>query len=376
MKLHAKPLLPIALTVALAVALAACTRPEPAPEPVRAVRTMVVQPSSSAASSEFAAEVKARTESRLGFRVPGKVIARAAEVGQRVKAGQVLARLDGTDLQLGQQAAQAGARAAKAAFALAQEEFKRYQELRSQDFISALELERRETTLKAQKAQLEQAQAQQSVQGNQAAYAVLQATTDGVVTASEAEVGAVLAAGTSVVRLAHDGPRDAVFAVPEDAVGAVRLLVGRQGAVAVRPWGASTAVPATLREVAAAADPSTRTFQVKADLGPAVLDLGQTVTVIIRQPRVDAVMRLPLSALVQVQGQSAVWLLDRSTMTVKTQPVVVATADGNSLVLASGLTAGQTVVTAGVHTLSPGQKVKLYEAPPAPGTAPASAVSR
>ena len=373
MKLLAKPLLPIAL----AVALAACSRPEPAPEPVRAVRTMVVQPASITGSSEFAAEVKARTESRIGFRVPGKLIARPAEVGQRVKAGQVLARLDGADLQLGQQAAQASTRAAQAAYALAQEEFKRYQELRSQGFISGLELERRETTLKAQRAQLEQAQAQQSVQGNQAAYATLQATASSVITAVEAEVGAVLAAGTPVLRLAHDGPRDAVFAVPEDVVGAVRLLVGRKGAVAVRPWGAATPVPATLREVAAAADPSTRTFQVKADLGAAVLDLGQTVTVIVQHPRVDAVLRLPLSAVLQAQGQSAVWVLDRSTMTVKTQPVVVANADGNSLVLASGLTAGQTVVTAGVHTLSPGQKVKLYEPPAAaPASTPASTASR
>lgn len=373
MKLFVKPLLPIIM----AAALAACSRPEPAPEPVRAVRTMVVQAVSAGGSSEFAAEVKARTESRIGFRVPGKLVARPAEVGQRVKAGQVLAKLDGADLQLGQQAAQAGARAAQAAFALAQEEFKRYQELRSQGFISALELERRETTLKAQKAQLEQAQAQQSVQGNQAGYAALQATASGVVTATEAEVGAVLAAGTPVVRLAHDGPRDAVFAVPEDVVGAVRRLVGHKGAVSIRPWGAASPVPATLREVAAAADPITRTFQVKADLGAAALDLGQTVTVIIQQPRMDAVMRLPLSALVQAQGQSAVWLLDRSTMTVKTQPVVVASADGNSLVLASGVAAGQTVVTAGVHTLSPGQKVKLYEAPPAvPASAAASVAGR
>lgn len=364
------------LPLALLAGLGACSRPEPAPEPIRAVRTLVVQPASVGGSSEYAAEVRARTETRLGFRVAGKLLARPAEVGQRVKTGQVLARLDAADLQLGQQAAQAGVQAAQAAYGLAQTEFKRYQDLRSQGFISALELERRETTLKAQKAQLDQALAQQGVQGNQAGYAVLQAPAPGVVTAVEAEAGAVLSPGATVVRLAQDGPRDVVFAVPEDRVAAIRLLAGRPGALMVRPWGTAAPLPATLREVAAVADPVTRTFQVKADLGAAGLELGQTATVVIQQPHTADMLSLPLAAVVQAHGQSAVWVLDRGNMTVKTQPVVVARADGNNLVLASGLTAGQTVVTAGVHTLAQGQKVKLYEAAPAKAAQPASAASR
>ena len=201
----------------------------------------------------------------------------------------------------------------------------------------------------------------------------MQANAAGIVTTVEAEVGAVLAAGTPVLRLAHDGPRDAVFAVPEDVVAALRPLQGRKGALQVRRWGTALPVPATLREVAAAADPATRTFLAKADLGAAQLELGQTVTVVIDQPRAEAVLRLPLAAVVQVNGQSAVWVLDRASMTVRPQPVVVASADGNRLVLASGLAAGQTVVTAGVHTLAPGQKVKLYGEAPA---GPASAASR
>ncbi len=346
--------------LAVVFALTACSKPPPTPAPIRAVKTMVVTPAPASVSTEFAAEVKARTESRIGFRVPGKLVARAAEVGQRVQAGQVLARLDATDLQLGQRAAQASAEAAQSSFALALAEFKRYQELRAQGFISALELERRETTLKAQKAQLDQALAQQSVQGNQAAYAALLAPASGVITAVEQEVGAVLGAGTPMLRLAHDGPRDAVFTVPEDMVSRVRPLLGRPGALQVRPWGNATPVAATLREVAAAADPTTRTFQIKADLGAARFELGQTITVIFRQAHSEAALRLPLTAVVQANGQSAVWVLDRSSMTVRTQPVVVASADGNSLVLASGLQAGQTVVTAGVHALAPGQQVRLY----------------
>jgi membrane fusion protein, multidrug efflux system len=201
------------------------------------------------------------------------------------------------------------------------------------------------------------------VQVNQAAYAVLAATAPGIVTAVEAEVGMVLAAGQPVVRVAHDGPRDAVFAVPEDGVKRMRALLGRAGAVQVRAWGDEQLLPATVREVAAAADPATRTFQVKADLGRVPLQLGQTLTVLVELPRQESVTRLPLSAVTQQQGRAAVWLLDPASMTVRLQPVAVAGADGNDVIVASGLQPGQQVVTAGVHVLTAGQKVRLYDEP-------------
>ena len=358
------------LLAGLTCVLGACARPDPAPEPVRAVRTMTLGLDVAGGSLEFAAEVRARTESRLGFRVGGKMLSRSAEVGQHVLAGQTLAQLDATDLRLGQQAAQAAVRAAQSAHDLAAAELKRYRELREQGFISGLELERRETTLLAQQAQLEQARAQAGVQGNQAGYAVLQAPAAGVVTAVEAEPGAVLAAGTPVLRLAHDGPRDVVFAVPEDGLAGVRPLLGRTGALRVRPWAGTATLPATVRELAAAADPATRTFQVKADIGNTPLQLGQTMTVLLELPRREGVIRLPLSALMQQQGRNAVWLLDRQSMTVQPQPVEVAGADGNAVVVTAGLRPGQTIVTAGVHTLAPGQKVRLYEAPSAPAATP------
>jgi RND family efflux transporter MFP subunit len=318
--------------------------------------------------------VRARTESRLGFRVGGKMTSRAAELGQHVTAGQVLAQLDATDLKLSQDAALAATRAAQTNHELAAAEFKRYKELRDQGFISSIELERREATLKAQKAQLEQALAQASVQGNQAGYAALTATAAGVITGVEADPGTVLAAGTPVLRLAHDGPRDVVFTVPEDGAAAFRAMQGKGGALKIRPWGATTTLPATVREVAAAADSATRTFLVKADIGSAPLQLGQTATVLVDLPRREGITRLPLTAVMQQQGQTAVWLVDKGSMTVKVQPIAVAGADGNVVVVASGLSPGQTVVTAGVHVLTPGQKVKLYDAPGAaqPPAAPAS----
>jgi RND family efflux transporter MFP subunit len=362
-------LVPALLAIAL---LAGCSRPAPAPEPVRSVRTITVAPGSTRSGHEFAAEVRARTETRLGFRVGGKLVQRRVDVGQAVRAGQVLAQLDPADLQLGQEAARAALRAADVAAQQAKADFDRYKDLQAQGFIGSAELQRRETSWQAAQAQLAQAQAQAAVQGNQAAYSQLLAPADGVITGVDAEPGTVLATGASVLRLAHAGPRDAVFAVPEDTVASLRGLLGRPGVLQVRLWGRNETLPATLREVAAAADPATRTFLVKADLGAAVVELGQTANVVVPLPPSPGLTRLPLSALLQHKGQTVVWLLDPASMSVRTQAVQVAGADGNVALVASGLATGAEVVTAGVHVLTEGQKVTRYVA----AVAAASAAQR
>jgi RND family efflux transporter MFP subunit len=215
------------------------------------------------------------------------------------------------------------------------------------------------------------------MQGNQAAYSTLVADAPGVITAVEGEPGMVVVAGTPVVHLAHDGPRDAVFAVPEDKVELLRALAAQPGALKVRLWGGGEPLPATLRELSAAADPATRTFLAKADLGRAQVRLGQTASVQLEMPRTAGVTRLPLAAVAELKGQSVVWLLDKATMTVRPQTIQIAGADGNSVVVAGGLAPGQVVVTAGVHLLTAGQKVKLYVEPAASPSAiaPASAAA-
>jgi membrane fusion protein, multidrug efflux system len=354
--------------LAIAALLAACSRPEPAPEPVRAVRTLTVQDQSAASHYEYAAEVRARTESRLSFRVAGKLVKRQVDLGDAVKAGQVLAQLDPQDLKLAQDNARAQMAAAQANYELAAAEFKRFKDLRDQNFISAAELERRETTLKAALAQLNQSKAQTQVQTNQAGYAVLVSDVAGVVTGVDAEPGAVVSSGSTVLRVAQSGPRDVVFAVPEDKVAQIRALALTTGAFKAQAWGEGKPWwPLKVREIAAAADPATRTFLVKADLGggaSAQVNLGQTMSVVVALPQVAGVSKLPLSALKEDQGQTTVWLLDASSMTVKLQPVSVAGADGNEAVISTGLKPGDVVVTAGVHVLKTGQKVKWLQEPP------------
>jgi len=361
------------LPLLIVPALLACSKAPPADEPVRAVRTLTLQSGSSTLQQEYAAEVRARTESRLAFRVGGKLVRRMANLGDMVKAGQPLAQIDASDLKLGQDVARAAVSAATAQLEFNEAEFKRFKELKEQGFISGWELERREAALKASRAAAEQARAQASVQTNQAGYAVLNADVSGVVTAVEAEPGAVLAAGSPVLRLAHDGPRDAVFSVPEDRVAGMRLLIGKAGALKLRAWGAGEALlPATVREVSASADTVTRTFLVKADIGATSLRLGQTASVLVDAPPVAGVIKLPLPAVFEQGGQSTVWLVDRASMTVKAQPIAVAGAEGNLVLVGGGLAPGQVVVTAGVHALTPGQKVRWYVEP---GLAAASAAA-
>ncbi len=349
---------------ATAVFLAACSKPAPPEEPVRAVKVMTVGVNAFTSGYEFAGEVKAQVESRLGFRVGGKIIKRQAELGQRVKAGQVLAQLDPQDYKLAADSARAQLQVAATNRDLAAGDYKRYLALKEQNFISGAELERRETTLKAAQAQVDQAQSQLNVQGNQAKYAVLVADVAGVVTAVEADPGQVVSAGTTVVRIAADGPRDVVFSVPEDKVADIKPGMP----VKVRGWAqdaqAALAV-AKVREVSASADPATRTYQVKLALGGNTPPpLGATVYVLpegLGGVQGMQVMKLPTSALRQEGKASAVWLLDKASMTVKSQTIQIATADGNEAVVAAGLQPGMVVVSAGVHVLSPGQKVTIYQ---------------
>lgn len=378
MKLNARrmPAVMALISSALALALAGCSKQAPAPTPERAVRTLLISETGGVLEREFSADIRARTESRLGFRVPGKVARRLVELGQSVRAGQVLGQLDPQDLRLQQDAAKAGLAAAEANATQAASDLKRFTELKSQGFISEAELERHTTMARTAEANLRQARAQAGVQSNQTSYAALVADAAGVITAVDMEPGQVVNAGMPVLTLAHDGGRDAVFAVPEDMGQALRGLVGKKDAIKVRRWGTSEWVPATVREVAAAADPVTRTFQAKADVGKAGFELGQSASVAFNTPvRVSGGLRIPLYALAERDGKSIVWVLDDKTMTVKPQPVFTGDITGNVVLVAKGLNAGQEIVTAGVHTLNPGQKVRRYQAgaadAAASGTSPA-----
>jgi membrane fusion protein, multidrug efflux system len=351
------------VAAAAVVALAGCSKPAPVQEPIRSVKVVTVSATKMESGAEYAGEVRARVESRFGFRVAGKLMQRAVEPGQRVKAGQLLAQLDARDYLLAAEAAKAQVSAAATNRNLSVAEFKRFSELKDQNFISGAELDRRDAAVKAAEAQLEQAQAQLSSQRNQTGYTKLTADVAGVVLGVDAEAGQVVAAGQTIVRIAKDGPRDVLFSVPEDRVALVTM--GSQ--VEVRPWSGASSYKGVVREIAASADPVTRTFQIKVSMdgkeAAEALALGSTVNVTPRALSLAGieVIKLPTSALKREGKSTTVWVVDPASMTVKSQVVEIVTAEGNEVVVASGVSPGMLVVAAGVHVLHAGQKVTLYK---------------
>ena len=363
----------LCLLLSSTMLLAACSK-KPVPEaPPRAVKLLTVGSSAATAQAEtFAGEVHARIETSLSFRVAGKLLSRSAELGQSVRAGQALAQLDPQDYRLGAQAAQAQAQAAQTSRDLAAADLKRYQELRRQGFISGAQLEKLQAQLDAAQAQLDHAQAQAQVQNHQVQSGVLAADHAGIITAVLAEPGQVLAAGQAVVKLAQDGPRDVIFALPEGRQGS--LPVGT--AVRISSWTANPAQAehawtGRVREVAASADAVTRTFTVKVgidaaqNLAPA---LGSTVRVMPPQREAQATptsMTLPLSAIKREGNKTIVWVYEPKTSQVQPRTVQTAAVQGNSISITHGLNAGEQIVSAGVHTLTTGQKVQPYVGKPA-----------
>jgi membrane fusion protein, multidrug efflux system len=352
-----QPVSYIAVLLALSsmLILAGCSKPVEKAEEVRPVRVLKLAADKVDVVAEFSGEVRPRIESRLGFRVGGKIVARKVDVGTLVKRDQVLMQLDPQDLQLAQAQANAGLRAAESNRDLAKAEFKRYKDLREKNFVSEAVLDSKETAYKAAQASYEQAVAAFRNQSNQAGYATLVAGADGVVTGVDAEVGQVVAAGTPVVRVAQGPEKEIVIGIPEDKVDVLRRLTD----VRVRTWAKpDETFPGKLRELSPVADPATRTYTAKISF-PSASDvkLGMTAYVAFAAKTQNAVLKLPLTALLQDKSSTSVWVVENGT--VRLAPVQLAGNVGNDILVGGGIAPGQTIVTAGVNLLKPGQKVKI-----------------
>lgn len=338
-----------------ALVLSACSKKVEKTEDIRPVRAMTVSPAGTTAVVELSGEVVPRYESRIGFRVGGKIVARKVDVGSVVRRGQLLMQLDATDLQLGQAQAKAAVAAADSNLSLAKAELDRYRELRQKNFVSQAVLDAKEAAYKSALAGHEQASAGLKVQTNQSSYASLVADADGVVTGIDAEVGQVVSSGTPVVRIARTGETEVRVSIPEDQVELLRKAAD----VKVRTWAnPGEAIAGKVREIAPVADPATRTFTAKVAIPKAGNDirLGMTATVSFANAAAPGI-RLPLTALFHNKDATSVWVIDKGA--VRLVPVQVAGASGNEILIASGLDHGQTVVTAGVNMLREGQKVTV-----------------
>ncbi|MFL9827252.1 efflux RND transporter periplasmic adaptor subunit [Rhodoplanes sp. SY1] len=332
-----------------------------APEP-RPVRTVTIAKREAGETVALTGRIAAQDVAALGFRIAGRVAERPVAVGDRVTAGQTIARLEPQNETNAVRAARADLVAAQAALTQATNHFVRQETLLAQGWTTRALFDQAKKERDTAQARVDSAEAQLKTAEDLLGFTVLTADAPGVVTAVGAEPGEVVQAGQTIVRLARQGGRDAVFEVPAqvlrtappDAVIAVSLT--DDPAVTAR---------GRVREVAPEADPVTRTFEVKVGLAdpPEAMRLGATVTGrLVLDAR--AVIEIPASALTHADRAPAVWIVDPGSATVALRNVEVVRFDPAKVVVAGGLEVGDIVVTAGVQALHPGQKVRLLGSRP------------
>lgn len=350
----------LSLLLPLLLSMPGCRRAEEplAPE-VRSVRVMEITTRTSGDTVTLTGRVQAEAEINAAFRIDGRLIARTVEVGDRVKPGQLLARLDAMNEESSLQSARAQLAAAQAQGVEARSNFIRMRDLLKENAISRASFEQSEALLKITQSQIESSQSMVSIAQNRVGYTRLVSDVAGVVTARGPEPGEVVGAGRMIVQIARDGAVDAVFDVPaqikDSTPAAPAIEVTLTSDPTVRAAG-------KVREVSPRADPVTGTFHVRVRLidPPSAMRLGSIVT---GRMKLDstAAIDIPASALIRPAGQSAVWVIDKGAGTVAVRQVAVNAYAADRVLISQGLSAGDVIVVAGVQALRPGQKVRWAE---------------
>jgi RND family efflux transporter MFP subunit len=348
------------LTLATLAVLSACRSGEDAPAAeVRPVRAITIETRAVGDVVAITGRVQAQTEINQSFRIGGRLIERTAEIGDTVRPGQLLARLDPQNEESSLQAARAQLVAAQAQLVEARNNHARMRDLVAENAVSRAAFDQAVAVLQTAESQVNSARANVNLAENRLSYTQLRATAAGVVTARGAEPGEVVGAGSMVVQVAREGARDAVFDVPAQ----VKDSAPRNSdiTVALVDDPKVTAV-GKVREVSPRADPVTGTFAVRVQLidPPPTMRLGSTVTGSVKLDAVPAI-QVPAAALVRADGGTAVWVYDATAGTVSSRSITVLSSNATMVQVASGLNNGDVVVVAGVQALRPGQKVRLLE---------------
>lgn len=345
------------LTMVAILALGACGGDEQADPPVRPVRSVVVLGGSPGEGATYTAEIRSRYETDLSFQVGGKVIRRDVDVGATVRRHQVLAQLDQTDQALGVDSTRAAVPAAQSDLDRARGEEARFRDLLERGLTTRAQHQAQQTAVRSAEATLAQATAALRLAEQRLAYTTLRTDQDGVVTRVLVEAGSVVAAGQQVMSIARPSELEAVFDVPDARIGDVRA----GAAVVVQPLNADgTTWDGRVREISPSADPVTRTYQVRTSIAkpPPTLRLGMSVSVTLPDIAGSPNVALPSTSVFQKDGQPAVWIV-KDDGTVELRAVTIARYDSDRVHVSDGIRDGERVVTAGVHRLTPGDKVKL-----------------
>jgi RND family efflux transporter MFP subunit len=343
--------------------LAGCHREaETAAPQARPVRTVTVAIRDAGETTVLTGHVEAENEVALAFRISGRMIERPVNVGDQIKPGQVVAKLDPQNEVNALRSAQANLSSAQAQLTQARNNFERQRRLLERRVSSRAEFEHAEEAFQTAESQVDDAEAQAKIARDRVSYTELDSDVAGAVTARGAEPGEVVQAGQMIIRVARQDGRDAVFDVPAQLLRSAPSDVEVKVSLADDP---SVTATGRVREVAPQADPATRLFKVKVGLidPPATMRLGSTVTGSVQLESTPAIV-IPASALTEFNGKPAVWLVDSSSLTVSLRNIDVSRFDPGTVVVSHGLETGEIVVTAGVQALHPSQKVRLLASSP------------
>ena len=352
---------PRIVTAALLVAcVTGCDRKTPPAPEARPVRTVTVASGVDGETVSLTGQVRAQHQVSLAFRLDGRMTERTVNIGDALTAGQVVARLDAHNQENALGVAQGALSSAEAVLVQARLTYLRQQQLLKDGWTSRSNFDDAQQNFLTAQAKFDSAQALRRIAQDQLGYTVLTADAPGVVIAVGAESGEVVSAGHSIVTVAREGGRDAIFDVPEQLIRTEPRDPLVQLALTNDP---RVTASGRVREVSPQADTATRTFQVKIGITnpPDAMRLGATVTGQIKLSAPPGVA-VPASALTEAEGHPAVWVVDPKTSTVALRDVDVLRYDPSSAVISHGLDRGAIVVTAGAQTLRPGQAVRLLGA--------------
>lgn len=341
-----------------AILLSGCEgRSEPTP-PARPVLSIVIEQQTASAEG-FAGAIEPRYRASHAFRLLGRVIARDVNVGDAIRKGSRLAALDPVALDLAVRAAQADLASAAAQLSNAAATEKRRRVLLEQRNLSTAQFEAVQQAREAAEAGVTRARTVLDKALEQRSYADLRAEFDGVVTSIETEVGQTVSPGQPVVTLARPDVREAVIDAPDEVAASLREGAPFQVALPTDP---ARRIGGHVREIAPQMDALTNSRRVRISLDdpPEDFRLGATIMASLQAP-LRRRIRIPASALLEQDGKTFVWLVDPETKRVSLREVAVAGGDGRSAEITSGLETGARVVTAGVHSLTPGQAVKISD---------------
>ncbi|KAF5884220.1 MULTISPECIES: efflux RND transporter periplasmic adaptor subunit [Rhizobium] len=343
---------------AIGIGVSACSEEKAeVKQVIRPVKVVEIAKAGDTRKLDYSGSVKARTEMNLGFRVAGKITERLVDIGDKVKPGDVLARMDSTDYQLAVKTAEANLAAAEKGVETADLVNKRNQQLFDKNVSPKSQLEQASLSYDQAVSSRDAAVSALDQAKNQVSYAELKADHNGIVTTINADVGQVVASGTPVVAVAVDGEKEVQIAVPENDIA--EFKPGKT--VKASFWADDRLVlDGKVREVSGSADQQSRTFAVRVSLpnDPQVL-LGMTATIEADVSNGNSYVSIPLSALAEKDGKQMVWTVDRDTATVHGRDIKVADFTGDGVHVTEGLDTGDLVVSAGTQFMSENLKVKV-----------------